>query len=62
MTVLPRDISRCRPVQVAARCENCKRWIDHPEQVIGSIVSVVNVTGPKDKACVHVPVSLLEAA
>jgi hypothetical protein len=61
MTVLPRDVSRCKPLHPAPRCENCKRWVDHPEQVIGSIVSMVNTTGPKDKACMYVPISLMGA-
>lgn len=62
MTILPSEINRCRPASPSTRCENCRRWADHPEQLIGSIARVVNTTGPKDAACVYVPISLLEAA
>ena len=62
MTTLPSEVNRCRPQVPAKRCNNCKRWADHPEQLIGSISRVVNTQGIKDPACVYVPISLLEAA
>ena len=59
MTPLPFDYSRCQPLAVADKCRNCKRWWHHPEQKNHPFMqSVVNVTGPKDKACVYVPISL----
>lgn len=62
MTPLPPDYTLCRPATPGARCLNCKRWVDHPEQVIGQVVRVVNTGSQRDPACVHVPVSHQEVA
>jgi hypothetical protein len=51
------EVTRCRPAEAAPRCHNCRRWADHPEQIIGSITRVINATGPRDPACVHTPIS-----
>lgn len=58
MTALPYDVSRCRPVQAGELCANCKRWVDHPEQVFGNVTPLVQASWPKSAACVHVPISL----
>lgn len=62
MTSLPYDVSRCRPQSASVQCANCKRWADHPEQVFGSITALVNVTKPRDPACMYIPISLLPEA
>jgi hypothetical protein len=62
MTALPYDVTRCRPQVASIQCANCKRWADHPEQVFGSITPLVNATGPRDPACVYVPISLVPEA
>lgn len=61
MTALPLDVSRCRPASADSWCSNCKRWADHPEQVTGHVIRLVNTTDSRDHACMYVPVSLLEA-
>ena len=60
MTPLSSEYTRCKPVVYSAKCENCKRWVDHPEQTRGN--GVVNVQDSKSKACFYVPVSLQEEA
>ena len=62
MTLHHPQITRCRPQVVGSKCQNCRRWADHPEQVIYQVTRVINTTGPKDAACVYVPVSLQEPA
>tara|TARA_R110002126_G_scaffold23130_1_gene81626 strand:+ start:341 stop:508 length:168 start_codon:yes stop_codon:yes gene_type:complete len=52
------EYTRCKPVVYNDKCENCKRWLDHPEQTLGN--GVVNVQDSKSKACFYVPVSLQE--
>lgn len=59
MTPLPSGYTLCRPAAPGSRCRNCRRWVDHPEQVIGQITRIVNAAGQRDPACVHVPVSLI---
>lgn len=61
MTALPLDVTRCRPASADNWCRNCKRWADHPEQVIGHVTSLVNATDSRDPACQYVPVSLQPA-
>jgi hypothetical protein len=58
MTPLSHEYTRCKPVNPNAKCENCRRWLDHPEQTRGN--GVVNVQDSKSKACFHVPISLQE--
>ena len=59
MTPLPSGYTLCRPANPGPRCRNCRRWVNHPEQVIGMVTRVVNATGQRDPACVHVPMSHL---
>ena len=58
MTNLPFDVVRCRPLAADHHCTNCKRWVDHPEQLIGHVVPLVLTTDSRDEACAYVPVSL----
>lgn len=65
MTPLPPGYTLCRPATPGQRCRNCRRWVDHPEQIVGQIslgqvARVVNTTGQRDPACVHAPVSLIK--
>lgn len=57
MTLLPVDVTRCRPIVVDSWCRNCKRWSDHPEQVSAQVTRNVNTTGSKDEACAYVAIS-----
>ena len=45
----------CRPATPGPKCQNCRRWVDHPEQTPGSIARVVNTTSQRDPACIHMP-------
>lgn len=58
MTRLPPGYTLCRPTTPGQRCRNCRRWVDHPEQVLGMVTRFVNTTSPRDPACIHVPISL----
>ena len=58
MTPLLYEYTRCKPQLVSSKCENCKRWVDHPEQTRGN--GVVNVQDSKSKACFYIPISLQE--
>ena len=58
----PDGVMLCRPKTPGPRCQNCRRWVDHPEQVIGQITRVVNVSSQRDPACIHIPISSLERA
>ncbi len=60
MRVLPAEVGRCRPTHPDAKCNNCKRWADHPEQIFGNVTFLVNTTDSRDKAFIHVPISLLK--
>ncbi|WP_288074814.1 hypothetical protein [Pseudomonas sp.] len=62
MTPLPTGYTLCRPADPGPRCHNCRRWADHPEQVIGQITRVVKTSGQRDPACVHFPISYLKDA
>ena len=55
MIPLPPGHMLCRPANVGPKCENCRRWVDHPEQTPGSIARVVNPTSQRDPACIHMP-------
>jgi len=58
MTPLSNEYTRCKPKTVNAKCKNCKRWTDHPEQTRGN--GVVHVFDSKSKACFYIPISLQE--
>lgn len=58
MTNLPFDVTRCRPAVADERCHNCKRWADHPEQVLGHVTPLVHAASSRDRACVYRPISL----
>ena len=60
MTPLLPEYTRCKPFNAGDKCENCKRWVDHPEQTRGN--GVVNVQDSRSKACFYIPVSLQEEA
>ena len=62
MPPLPFDYSRCLPSTVCDKCRNCLRWMDHPEQVNNPHrQSFVVTTNSKDRACIRMPVSFMEA-
>lgn len=62
MNTLPFDYARCQPAKVDAKCNNCKRWFDHPEQENHPYRQpYVAVSDSKDPACHYVPISLQEA-
>jgi hypothetical protein len=58
MTPLLPEYTRCKPQLVSLKCENCKRWANHPEQTRGN--GVVHVLDNKSKACFYIPISLQE--
>jgi len=60
MTPLLPEYTRCKPKVASPKCENCKRWVAHPEQTRGN--GVVNVQDSKSKACFYIPISLQEEA
>jgi hypothetical protein len=61
LTPLPNDYARCQPIEPDDKCRNCKRWSDHPEQTWGARRIYVVTKNSKDKACICVPVSFMEA-
>ena len=61
MRPLPWDYSRCAPQEVDDKCRNCRRWLSHPQQTTNPLrQSCVTVKNSKDKACIRIPISLLE--
>jgi hypothetical protein len=61
MRPLPYDWTRCAPQEVDDKCRNCRRWIGHPDQTINpNGQSCVTVKNSKSKACIRIPISLLE--
>jgi len=61
MTPLPFDYSRCQPAAVCDKCQNCRRWMDHPEQQNHPYrQSFVAASSSRDKSCHYMPISLLE--
>lgn len=50
------EVTRCRPVKHTRKCGNCKRWCG--VQAPG-LAAVVNTAGPRDLACVYLPVSFI---
>ena len=61
MMPLPWDYSRCAPQEIDDKCRNCKRWVDHPKQSCNPHrQSFVVTKNSKDKACIHLSISLLE--
>lgn len=62
MTPLPFDYTRCRPNEPDDNCQNCRRWWDHPKQTHNPHrQSFVVTTNSKDRACIRMPVSFMEA-
>lgn len=62
MKNLPTEVTRCRPQEPDSHCANCKRWADHPEQVLWMVVRLVNTTNSRDEACAYVPISRVKEA
>jgi hypothetical protein len=60
MTPMPPGYMLCRPASTGPRCRNCRRWVDHPGQPAGQCARVVNATGQRDRACVHIQISRVE--
>ena len=57
---LPWDYCRCQPVTVDAKCQNCRRWSEHPDQTSGPRTAFIQVANSKSKSCCHFPISLLK--
>lgn len=55
MIPLPPGHMLCRPATVGYKCQNCRRWADHPEQSPSHFGRVVNTTSQRDPACIHMP-------
>ena len=60
MNRLPPGYTLCRPATPGQRCHNCRRWADHPEQILGMVTRIVNAAGHRDPACIYIPISRLE--
>jgi hypothetical protein len=60
MTPLLFDVCRCDPELPDNYCKNCKRWLNHPEQVTGPRTPVVSVESSASEACSYIAISLLE--
>ena len=54
MKTLPYDCYRCRPNEPSAKCHECLRWADLPQQSWGPRTAVVFVIGPGDAGCVFI--------
>lgn len=54
------DVIRCDPEYPDHYCWNCKRFINHPKQVVSERTKIVSVETSKSEACMYMPVSLLE--
>jgi hypothetical protein len=59
MRPLPFDYARCKPQEPDDKCQNCRRWADHPQQTWGARKSFVVTVNSKDKACIQMPISLM---
>ena len=57
---LPWDYFRCKPFSVDAKCENCKRWLEHPDQEMGPRTAFMEVLDSKSVACAYHPSSFME--
>jgi hypothetical protein len=57
---LAHDCFRCKPLTVDAKCQNCKRWHDHPDQTHGPRTAYIQIEGSRSEACCHFPISLLK--
>lgn len=55
MIQLPPGHMLCRPSTVGDKCQNCRRWVDHPEQNPSHVGRVVNTSSQRDPACIHMP-------
>jgi len=56
--MLASDITRCDPEYPDHYCWNCKRFINHPEQVVGERTSIVLVETSASEACLYMPITL----
>ena len=54
------DYFRCKPTTPDAKCGNCKRWMDHPDQNNGPRTAFMQCERPGSEACSYVPISFLE--
>jgi hypothetical protein len=54
------DVCRCDPELADHYCRNCKRWLHHPEQVVGPRTPIVSVETSASEACAYIPISLLK--
>lgn len=61
MIPLPFDVTRCDPELVDKFCKNCRRWLQHPEQVLGPRTPVISVETSASEACNYSPISLQES-
>lgn len=62
MKPLPFDYTRCKPQHPDGKCQNCRRWSDHPDQTHNPYrQSYVVVNRSTDKACIYIPDSYLES-
>lgn len=61
MTALPFDYARCKPVDPDQNCRNCKRWAELPGQTFCEQTALVVTINSKDRACIHITLSELEA-
>jgi hypothetical protein len=52
------DVCRCEPEIVDDFCRNCKRWLSHPEQVVGPRTPIVSVETSASEACMYIPIEL----
>jgi len=55
------DVCRCNPEIVDAFCKNCRRWLHHPEQVLGPRTPVISVETSASEACNYSPISFQES-
>jgi hypothetical protein len=58
MNTLLFDVCRCKPEIIDDFCRNCKRWLHHPEQVVGPRTPIVSVETSASEACMYMPIGL----
>ena len=52
------DVIRCDPEYPDHYCHNCKRFINHPKQMVGNRTPIVTVETSRSEACMYIPISL----
>lgn len=57
---LPWDYFRCQPMQVDAKCQNCKRWTDQEGQETGPRTAFIQVADSRSEACSYIEISFLK--